>query len=192
MTAFVREGYVPGRQYRSLYGLAEEQLGYVTAAQAQGAGLNKDTLLSMYRRGVLERISRGVYRLVDFPIAPFSQYKEANLWPADITAPLSHQSALVLYGLSDASPAKVHITVPRTYRVRRVVPKFLVVHHTDLAVDDVQTYQGILSTRPARTIRDCHTAHIGPELVRQAIDEGRRSGHLTMEEAGRLTKELFP
>jgi predicted transcriptional regulator of viral defense system len=35
---------------------------------------------------------------------------------------ISHESALALYGLSDVSPSKVHITLPPALRIRRTPP----------------------------------------------------------------------
>jgi predicted transcriptional regulator of viral defense system len=180
-----------GKKFHTLYPLAEEHGGYFLAAQALDIGINKATLLSMHRRGTLERVSRGVYKLTNFPISPLAHYIEANLWPSDVTAVISHQSALALYNLSDVNPSHVHVTVPKKYRIRRAIPKYLKVHHMDISQDDVQTHQGVVVTKPVRTIRDCFAADLGPALLRQAIDEGRRSGHLTMKQADELTKEVL-
>ena len=51
-------------------------------------------------------------------------------------------------------------------------------HHEDLPSEDVSRLEGMPITTPARTIRDCNAAHLGPALIRQAIDEARRSGML--------------
>ena len=99
-----------------LYDIAEAQLGYFSTAQARDAGINPIRLLQLVKSEDIERASRGVYRLTRFPISPLGQYMEATLWPQvrrpDMWAVLSHESALSLYDLSDASPSKVHITLP--------------------------------------------------------------------------------
>jgi hypothetical protein len=46
-------------------------------------------------------------------------------------------------------------------------------------------------TTPERTIRDCHAAHLGPALVRQAIHDGRRTGYLRAAQARSLESELL-
>ncbi len=46
-------------------------------------------------------------------------------------------------------------------------------------------------TKEACAIRDAHAAHLGPALIRQAITDGRRTGHLTLDDADRLEHELL-
>ena len=186
---------LPREWDQKLYDAAEGQLGYFTAAQAKAAGVLQVRLVQLHQTGALERVSRGVYRLARYPIFPLGQYMEAALWPQvrrpELRGVVSHTSALVIYGLSDASPAKVHVTLPTTARVRRAVPRHLAVHHADLAPDDVRDVEGVPVTTPERTIRDVHADHIGPALVRQAIEDGRRTGHLTLDQAEQLERELL-
>jgi predicted transcriptional regulator of viral defense system len=182
---------MPGTAYRAIYEITEEQNGYVTTLQAAQAGVSQNALVQMARRGVLERVSRGVYRLSRFPSSPLDQYVEASLWPLSTRAVVSHESALAIYGLSDVSPTRIHVTMPRSVRIRRKVPAALVVHRAALGPADSQMYEGVPVTTPERTVRDCHAAHLGPALVRQAIRDGRRSGHLRVAQADRLERELL-
>jgi hypothetical protein len=76
-------------------------------------------------------------------------------------------------------------------RVRRKLPPGLVVHRAALGPADTQIYEGVPVTTPERTIRDCHAAHLGPALVRQAIRDGRRTGHLRVAQAEKLERELL-
>ena len=179
----------------TLYELAEAQAGYFTAAQAREAGLHQVRLAQLHQSGDIERVSRGVYRLTRFPISPLGQYMEAALWPQvrrpDAHGVISHESALAIYGLSDASPAKVHVTLPTGLRIHRAVPKRLALHYADLMPKDVQQVDGVPVTTTARAIRDAHAAHLGPALIRQAIHDGRRTGHLTLDSAERLEHELL-
>ena len=178
-----------------LYGIAEAQLGYFSTAQARDAGINPIRLIQLVKSEDIERVSRGVYRLARFPLSPLGQYMEATLWPQvrrpDMWAVLSHESALALYELSDASPSKVHITLPSSVRIRRTVPKHLTLHRAALEARDVKIVEGIHVTTPERTILDVHANHIGRALVRQAISDGRRTGQLTLDEADRLQRELL-
>ena len=173
-------------------------MGYVTAAQAAAAGVRQQTLVMMARRGALERVSRGVYRLVHFPGHPLAQYMQATLWPYDpqgrvedrVRGVLSHETALSLYELSDAAPPKVHVTVPAAFRVQRVVPAYLVVHRADLRADEVTALEGMPIVTPERAIRDGLAADLGPALLGQAIDDGLRSGRLTRAMGEDLRREL--
>lgn len=179
----------------TLYRLAEGQAGYFTAAQARGAGVHPVRLVQLQKRGDIARATRGVYRLTRFPVSLFGQYMEAALWPQvrrpDVQGVISHESALAIYGMSDVSPAKVHVTLPTAFRVRRAVPKHLRLHFADLEAADVQRVEGIPVTTPSRAILDAHASHVGPALVRQAIEDGRTSGQLTFDEADRLACELL-
>lgn len=178
-----------------LYGIAEDQAGYFTAAQARAAGLHQVRLVQLAQQGDIERMSRGVYRFTRFPVSRFGNYMEAVLWPQvrrpDVVGVISHQSALFIHELSDVSPARVHVTLPTTVRIRREVPKGLAIHYADLAPRDVERVEGVPVTTPARSIRDAHASHLGNDLVRQAIADGRRSGVLSTVEADRLERELL-
>lgn len=173
-------------------------MGYVTAAQAAAAGVRPPTLVMMARRGTLERVSRGVYRLVHFPGHPLAQYMQATLWPYDrqgrvedrVRGVLSHETALALHELSDVAPPRVHITVPAAYRVQRAIPRYLVVHRADLRPEDVTALEGMPIVTPERAIRDGIAAHLGPALLGQAIDDGLRSGRLTRSVADQLRQDL--
>ena len=180
---------------RTLYELAEGQAGYFTAAQARIAGLHPVRLVQLENTEDIERLSRGVYRLARYPISPYGQYMEAALWPQvrrpEIRGTISHESALAMYGLSDVSPAKIHITLPSGLRIRRAPPEHLVIHHADLDPTDVQVVEGIPVTTAERAIRDVHAAHLGDALVRQAIEDGRRTGYLSVDQAKQLKRELL-
>lgn len=179
----------------TLYELAEAQAGYFTAAQARDAGVLQVRLIQLHQRGDVERVSRGVYRLTRFPVSPLGQYMEAALWPQvrrpDAHGVISHESALAIHGLSDASPSKVHLTLPTGLRIRRTTPRHLVLHYADLKAEDEQRVEGVPVTTAVRSIRDVHASHFGPALVRQAIEDGRRTGQLTLSQVDRLEQELL-
>jgi predicted transcriptional regulator of viral defense system len=185
----------PRRWDTLLYDLAEGQLGYFTTAQAREAGLHPVRLVQLHRHGDIERLSRGVYRLTRYPVSPLGQYMEAALWPQvrrpGAQATVSHESALAIYGLSDVSPAKVHVTLPHALRIRRTVPRHLIIHYANLEAQDIKQVEGVPVTTAARTIRDVDAAHLGHALVYQAITDGRKTGHLTFDEADRLEQELL-
>lgn len=178
-----------------LYEIAENQAGYITAAQARAAGLHQVRLVQLAQQGAVERVSRGVYRIARFPISELGHYMEAVLWPQvrrpDVVGVISHESALAIHELSDVSPARIHLTLPTSVRIRREVPKRLVIHYADLTGEDVETVEGVPVTTPARSIRDAHTSHLGADLVGQAIADGRRSGRLPTAVANRLQRELL-
>lgn len=180
-----------GVTYTYLFELAADQYGYFTAAQARGWGINPNTLVMMAKRNTLERLSHGVYRLVLFPASPLDQYVEATFWPGGTRGVISHQSALVLYGVSDVSPARIHLCVPRAFRTHRRPPKHLQLHRADVPPAEVELVEGIPVTTLERAILDCAREHLGRELIEQAIEEGRQSGRLSRNVAEKLSSQLL-
>lgn len=178
-----------------LYEIAEGQSGFFTAAQAKAAGLHQVRLVQLAKQGDIARETRGVYRFTRFPVTQFGHYMAAVLWPQvrrpDVIGVVSHQTALSIHNLSDVNPVRIHVTLPATVRLRRQVPKVLVIHYADLAPDDVERVDGVPVTTPARSIRDAHASHLGADIVGTAIADGRRSGALGLAEADALERELL-
>jgi predicted transcriptional regulator of viral defense system len=171
--------------------LLEEAMGrygYVTADDARAAGVEPAQLRVMNHRGLVEHVARGVYRFPIVPTSALDQYMEAVLWPRTTTA-LSHETALDLHELCDVNPARIHITVPADYRLRRDVPRAYQLHGRDLGPADVTLHEGIPIVTVYRAIRDGIEAKLGGYLIDQAIDTGRRRGLLAPEELRALTRQ---
>lgn len=181
---------MPGQAYSTVFEVAADQHGYFTTEQAVDAGVRRMALVMMERRGVLERVSRGVYRLCQFPPSFLAEFMEAVLWPVGAEGVISHHSALALFGISDVNPDCIHITVPREYRVRRERPPRFVVHHANLPAADRTQVEGIPVTTVERTILDCHAVHIGNDLLQQALEDARRKGLVSRTAAARVADGL--
>lgn len=179
-----------GSVYDRVFDIAADQFGFISTTQARTAGINPQTLLMMERRGAVRRTSRGVYRLVNFPETQFDAFMGAVLWPVPLMGVLSHESALALYQLSDVNPAKLHITVPFSFRTRRLVPRQLSLHFAALKESEITRFEGIPVTSVVRTILDCHDATVGNALVGQAIEEAQVGGLLSRSAAAELRKLL--
>lgn len=182
---------VPGSVYEVVFDIAADHYGYVTQEQARVHGIPAQRLVVMEDRGLLERRRQGLYRLVAMPATSLDPYMEAALWPVGVQGVLSHDTALGLHGLSDLMPAKIHLTVPRSHRTRRDVPSQYVVHREDLDPVEITSHEGIPIVTPAAAIRQAYRAHLGPALVRQAIDDGERNGRLSQRAAADLRAELL-
>ena len=183
---------MPGTAFENAMDVAADQHGCITTAQGRERGVSANALRMMANRGALERVARGVYRIPTFPPSPYSEYMEASLWPAGIRGVISHDSALALRGLSDISPSRVHISVPKRFRIRRKVPSHIVVHHAPLPDNAVTVFEGIPVTAVLRTIEDCHRSHVGPALLRQALADAEREGFLTPSEVEDLSERVLP
>lgn len=185
---------MPRSRFDELLSIAEEHDGLVTAEQARQSGFTDSVLARLTQRGRLERTARGVYRIPHFPPGRFSQYLEAVLWakanrgPDDVA--ISHLTALNVYGISDASPDRIHITVPRSTRLRRQQPKGIVVHQEVITQDDIQVHEGIPVTTIDRTIEDLLHSGSRVDLVRQAITDARREGFIGDADVRRLRRKV--
>ncbi|MGB8909741.1 MAG: type IV toxin-antitoxin system AbiEi family antitoxin domain-containing protein [Candidatus Cybelea sp.] len=163
-----------------LYALAEGQDGYFSMPQALKAGIARNAVVKAAHRGRVERISQGVYRLGRFPVlSERTHLWESVLWPQArecVSAALSHQTALTIHGLSDANPAQVHITVPKSFRVRRDVPLWLTIHRASIGEAERDYVEGLPVTTVERTLRDIAVAT--PSLLHDAIEDAKRKGYV--------------
>lgn len=181
---------MPGRVYTHLLELAQNQYGYVTPEDARAEGIDPLRLQDLARRGLADRVGHGLYRIALVPQTGLDQYMEATLWPHGVLGVLSHDTALDLHGLNDVNPAKIHLTVPAHYRVRREVPKLYVLHHRDLDDADVTLHEGIPIVTPYRAILDGIEAHLGPRLLDQTVENAAARGLLTRDQLADVKRRL--
>ncbi len=181
---------MPGLRYNQLAARAAHNHGYLTGEDARELGVPMGTLNALARRGQLDRVQRGIYRVPLIPPGRFDQYLLATLW-ADGRGVVSHESALELYEISDVNPAKLHITVPKAYRTHRKVPGLYVVHCEDLPTEDQAEIEGVAVVSAAKAIRQVHGQHLRDSLVEQAIDDAEREGWVRRRQADELRRELL-
>jgi predicted transcriptional regulator of viral defense system len=185
---------MPRSRFDELIALAEENDGLLTAEQARSAGVTDSVLARLVQRERIERIARGVYRIPHFPPGRFSQYREAVLWAKANRGPhsvaISHATALSVYGISDANPSLIHLTVPKSTRLRREKPKNVIVHHGDLTKNDITVQEGLPLTTISRTVTDLLASGGRIDLLRQAVSDARREGYIDGTEAGKLRRRI--
>jgi predicted transcriptional regulator of viral defense system len=181
---------MPTDRFTKLAEVAANRHGLFTLDDARAAGYAENTVAQMARRGRLDRVSQGVYRIPFLPPGPLSAYMEAALWPRGVNGVLSHATALELWDVSDINPAKIHITVPRAHRPQRAVPAAYIIHREDVDDDDVTALEGIPVITLERAVRQCAADHLGADLLEQAARTGRARGLLTAAQADALTRDL--
>ena len=181
---------MPTDRFAELAELAADQYGLFTVQDARRVGYAPNSVAQMARRGRLERVSQGVYRIAFLPGGALGSYMEAALWPVGVKGVLSHATALDLWDVSDINPSKIHITVPRAHRSGREVPRGYVIHREDLDPADVAAIEGVPVVTLPRAIEQCAAAHIGLDLLEQAVRTGRAHGLLSPTQAEALTREL--
>jgi predicted transcriptional regulator of viral defense system len=182
----------------ALFEIAEQQQGYFTAKQAAESGYQLGSQAHHVKTGNWVRAERGIYRLARFPHSEEEQLVIYALWSRDRSgAPegvYSHQTALSIHDLSDVNPARLHMTVPVTFRRRAKTPKILLLHRADLDESEVEQRQGFTVTRPLRSIADlAATESVSQDIVAQALSEGRQRGLITVREMSELRRRgQFP
>lgn len=157
---------------RGLEALALVQGGYFDRRDALDHGID-DTLLRYHTQtGRFERVLPGVYRLRVAPINLYDEYLLAWVW-TNYRGAISHESALALYDLSDVLPNRMHVTVPRPFH-RTSAP--FVVHLASLPEAEVEPYNGVRVTVPARTIIDAAATGTQPDQIHRAVHEALDRG----------------
>ena len=173
-----------------LFEIGSAQEGYFTTRQAAEAGYSSQLLLKHIHAGRVTRTRRGIYRLVHFPAGEHEELVVAWLW-SDRAGVVSHQTALLLHGLSDVLPAHVHLTLPKAWRSHRLrIPDGVVLHHADVPPLDRAWFGAVPTTNPRRTLNDCVQEDLPPDLLREAAQQAIRRGLVNRAEIGDVEEAL--
>lgn len=168
---------------------AAEQHGYVTTRDARDLGIDPAQLRLLAARGRLDRVARGVYRAKVLPRGRHDDLAEAVAWTLG-RGVLSHESALVLHGIADVNPSRVHLTVPRDNHPRAAGGELYRMHRRNLRAADVTEADGIAVTTVERAIRDCLADGTDPYQLRLAIDRAEAEGLLRTSVAESLRGDV--
>ena len=166
--------------------LGRRQEGFLAASQAATAGVDRQRLQRLVSRGLLERDSRGLYRILPFPESERAELWRAVLLPGvnrnESSAVLSDGTALELYDVSTINPNVTEISVPRSLRLRRDIPRSIRIHRRDYEPQDVTTLFGLPATTLFRTLVDLITENRELQFVDEAIERAGTRGLLTKKE----------
>jgi predicted transcriptional regulator of viral defense system len=168
--------------------LFREHGGMLRTGDALELGIHPRTLYSMRDSGVLERISRGVYRLADLP--PLSDPDLVSVATRIPQGVICLISALAFHRLTREIPHYVYVALPRGGEPPRLYhPPLRVFWLTDpvfRAGVETRTLDGV-SIRiysPAKTIADCfkYRNKIGIGVAVEALRMLRERGELNSDE----------
>ena len=188
----MRQSEPSGPNWDRLFETAAAQSGYFTTQQAADAGYSTHLLRKHIYAGRVTRHQRGIYRLVHFPVGEHEDLVTAWLW-SEQAGVISHQTALSLHELSDVLPNQVHLTLPAAWRRRRFrVPAGIVLHHADVAPEERSWFGPVPATSAPRTLSDCATSGLSPELLRQAAQQALRRGLVTRGDLADVETALKP
>jgi predicted transcriptional regulator of viral defense system len=180
---------------KRLYEIAEGQQGFFTTKQAKAAGFAENTHPYHVQARNWIREHRGIYRLASFPRGERPDLMLWSLWSRNreeiAQGVYSHQTALSLHDLSDVMPAKLHMTVPKSFRRNSEIPRVLVLHLADLSQSEIGAANAIRVTKPMRTILDLLEGGDTPlATLRQALREGLRRGLIRRSEIAEARRRL--
>jgi predicted transcriptional regulator of viral defense system len=89
---------------------------------------------------------------------------------------VSHDTAVSVYELGDLNPAKVHLTVPPTFRQKA---PGVVLHKGVFREHDVRQQEGYKITTPLRSLLDVAAEALDLNLLAGAIRDALEQGLLT-------------
>ena len=173
-----------------LFELADRQLGYFTSQQAEKCGFYRSHFYRFFESGEWVKEIRGIYRLSRYPIQDRSELALWTLWSqnkkGEPQGVWSHETALDIYEITDVMPAKMHMTVPKTFRRNQVIPKVIVLHYDDLPKQDIEVRQGYRVTTPLRTLIDVVKDHsISLDQVELGVQHAIKKGLISKREIER-------
>ena len=175
----------------SLFEIADHQQGYFTAKQAVQCGYSRTNFHRYVTSGEWIKEQRGIYRLAYYPVTSRPDLVLLSLWSRNLRGEVqgvwSHETALEIHELSDVMPAKMHMSVPRSFRKWTGIPKNLILHFADLSKIEVIAQQGYLVTTPLRTIVDIvEEGKLSEDLIVQAIKDALRKGVVSRKELQKI------
>ncbi len=165
-------------------------------AQVEDAGLTADYLPGLVRRGEIEHVARGLYRIAD--AEPTEYYSLAMVCARVPNSVVCLLSALRVHGIGTQAPAEVWIAIPHKARMPRFSDLQLRVVRFSGPAETcgvTQTeFEGVAAriTSPARTVVDCFRFErlLGPEIPMEALDDSLRQRLVTIGELSRVAEVL--
>lgn len=164
--------------------------------QVTEAGLTRDQLRTLVRKGLVEHAGRGLYRLAD--AEPTEHYSLAMACARVPNSILCLLTALRVHGIGTQSPSQVWLAIPHKARTPRLPGlRLRVVRFSGPAwtygVQPMRV-EGVPAriTSPARTVADCFRFErlLGPEVALEALQDGLRQRKFTVRELSRVAEVL--
>lgn len=162
---------------KTLLAVAAPQSGYFTAAQALKAGYSYPAQRYHALRNNWLHIDRGLYRLPEWPPSTHEDLIRWTLWSRR-KGVVSHDTALVVHGLGDVNPEKVHLTVPPAFRANA---EGVVLHRGVVESSERQEHTGFWVTTVLRSIVDVAAGSLDLDQLATAISEAIRRGLVTTQ-----------
>jgi predicted transcriptional regulator of viral defense system len=146
-----------------------------------------DYLDRLFRRGLVDRVARGLYAWPDAEVSEHHSLAEvARLVPQGVVCLLS---ALQFHGLTTQSPHEVWLTLPNKAWAPRVKhPRLRIVRSTGAGLTEMveeHPIEGVIIKvySPAKTVADCfkYRSKIGLDVALEAVRDSLRRRKATMD-----------
>lgn len=165
-------------------------------SEVADVGITREQLRTLVRRGAVERVGRGLYRMA--LVEPTEHYSLAMACARVPNSIVCLLSALRVHGIGTQAPAEVWLAIPHKARVPRLPElRLRIVRFSGPAwTFGVQqtAFEGVPAriTSPARTVADCFRFErlVGPEAAMEALQDGLRQRKLTVAELARVVEVL--
>jgi len=174
-------------QEREVLDLAQSN-GVLRARDLAGRGYPRSTLNRLMKKGVLQRLSRGLYSVVDAEITEHQTLIEvAKTYPDAVVCLLS---ALLFHNLTTQLPRRVWLAVEnKAWAPRKGPVRFEVVWLTGRSFSEgieIHDIQGVPVRvyNPAKTVADCFKFRnrVGTDVAVEALRETLRERRATPAE----------
>ena len=165
--------------------------------QLRSLGLSPDDLKTLVRRGIVERVARGLYRHNDVEIT--EHYSLAAVCARVPESAICLLSALKVHEIGTQIPSKVWLAIPHKAEPPRL-PDFKIhlIRFSGKAWEEgIQktSFEGVPAniTSPARTVLDCFRFErlVGREAALEALYDALRQKKVHVDELYRLM-DLLP
>lgn len=181
-----------------------KRAGIARSRDFERAGVSRTQLRRLLDQGVIERVSRGLYRRPGAPLTERSDLAEAaRLVPGGVVCLLS---ALRFHGLTTQSPFEVWLAIDRkAWRPRAGHPPLRLVYLSGAALDEgVEEHDAdgvrVRVFSAAKTVADCFKFRnkVGTDVAIEALREYRRAHPRRLEavwrfaEVDRVTRVIRP
>lgn len=173
---------------RRLAQLAGTRSGYFTAAQAREAGYSYSAQRYHVHRGNWIQVDRALFRLRDWPVGEHEDLVRWTLWSGDV-AVVSHDTALALHDLGDVNPARVHLTVPSSFRK---TSDAVVLHRADVPGSDREEWEGFTVSTPIRAVFEVAGGSLDLDQLARAIRDGIERGRFSARGLRERADEFGP
>jgi predicted transcriptional regulator of viral defense system len=168
--------------------------GVLRTTQALQAGVHRRDLYALRDAGILQRVSRGVYRLADLP--PLAEPDLVTVAARVPKAVIALVSALHFHGLTTEIPHEVSIALPRgTVRPRLDWPPLRVYRFSGtMFTAGIETHErDAVKVRvygAAKTVADCFRFRnrLGTDVALEALRTGLGERRFTPAEVLRMAK----